>query len=174
VTTAAHDHNVTVAAGVVGCALAAGGQPGWAALAILLGVAAGVVPADLRHRRIPTCVVAVGAAATLAAVAITTLHDQSWTPIATTAGAGALVGGAFLVVHLVHPAGLGFGDVRLAALAGALTGYGTASIAAAAVTAALAAAVASLATIATRSKSAPFAPYLLGAAAVAVAVSIRR
>jgi leader peptidase (prepilin peptidase)/N-methyltransferase len=84
------------------------------------------------------------------------------------------VGAAFLVVHLVQPRGLGFGDVRLAALTGALTAYGTASVADAAFAAVLAAVVASIATVARRARATPLAPYLLAASAVAVLVSIRQ
>jgi prepilin signal peptidase PulO-like enzyme (type II secretory pathway) len=83
-----------------------------------------------------------------------------------------MVSAAFLVVHLIQPRRLGFGDVRLTALAGALTAYGTACIAGAAAAAVLSALVASIATVATRAKSVPFAPYLLAGSAVAVLVSI--
>ena len=67
-----------------------------------------------------------------------------------------------------------FGDVRLAALTGALTAYGTASITTSAAAAALAALAASIETLVTRANSAPFAPYLLAASAVAVLVSTRQ
>ena len=49
-----------VAGGLAGCALAVAGRPAWAALVILAGVGVGVIPADLRERRIPTLLVAIG------------------------------------------------------------------------------------------------------------------
>ena len=117
----------------------------------------------------------IGTIAAVVVAAITSARDETWAPLVHAAAGATLVGAAFLVVHLVQPRSLGFGDVRLAALTGALTAYGTASItdrgrrrgarrprrvhrdARAA-----------------RAKSAPFAPYLLAASAVAVLVSIRQ
>jgi leader peptidase (prepilin peptidase)/N-methyltransferase len=165
---------VTAGGGLAGGVLAAADEPGWAALAILVGVAVGVVPADVRDRRIPTSLVGIGAGATAVAAGITALRDGSWGPVVRVAIGAAVVGGAFLVVHLVQPGGLGFGDVRLATLAGALTAYGASSVTAAAVAAALGALAASIVTIVTRTKTAPFAPYLLVAAVISVAVSLGR
>ena len=163
-----------VAGGLAGCLLAASGRAPWAALTILFGVAVGVVPTDLRERRIPSQFVVVGTVAAMLAAALNAIRDESWSPFVHAAGGAALVGSAFLVVHLVQPQGLGFGDVRLAALTGALAAYGTASIPTAAVAAAFAALIAFFVTVALRSKSAPFAPYLLVAAVIAVLVSIGR
>jgi len=164
---------VAVVGGIAGAVLAAAGQPAWAALAVLAGVAVGVVTVDLRERRIPTPLVAIGTVGAVAA-AITSGRDETWAPLVHAAAGASLVGAAFLVVHLVQPRGLGFGDVRLAALTGALTAYGTASVADAAFAAMLAAVIASIATVARRARAAPLAPYLLAASAVAVLVSIRK
>jgi leader peptidase (prepilin peptidase)/N-methyltransferase len=164
----------TAAGGLAGGLLAAAEKPAWAAMAILVGVAVSIVPADLRERRIPTSLVGIGAAATAVAAGITALRDGSSAPVVHVAIGAAIVGGAFLVVHLVQPAGLGFGDVRLATLAGALTAYGTSSVTAAAVAAALGALTASIVTIVMRTKTTPFAPYLLVTAVTTVAVSLGR
>jgi leader peptidase (prepilin peptidase)/N-methyltransferase len=173
-TTGRRDRTAAIVAGAAGWVLAALGQREWAALVVLAGVGVAVVPTDLRHRRIPTAAVVVGALATVAATGLTALSDRTWSSIfAATIGA-VVVGGAFLLVHLVHPAGLGFGDVRLAGLIGALIAYGTSSVATAVFVAAAAAVLAAVATVATRAGSAPFAPYLLATAVVAVALSIAR
>jgi leader peptidase (prepilin peptidase)/N-methyltransferase len=172
-TTPVAHRTVASAGGLAGCVLAAFGEHGWAALAILGGVAAGVIPSDLRERRIPTLLVAIGAGAAAFAAGITVVRDGSSAPVVRVAVGAVVVGGAFLVVHLIQPRGLGFGDVRLATLVGALTAYGTASVADAAVAAALGALAASIATLVTRARSAPFAPYLLAAAAITIAVSLR-
>jgi leader peptidase (prepilin peptidase)/N-methyltransferase len=165
-------HVAATIGGIAGCGLAAAGQPGWAALTILAGVAIAVVPTDLRERRIPTLLVGTGAVAVVAAAAITSIRDGTWSPLAHLALGAAVVGGAFVVVHLFSPRSLGFGDVRLAGLTGAATAYGTGSVGAAAVATALAAITVSIVTVTTRMRTAPFAPYLLAGAAGAVVLSL--
>jgi leader peptidase (prepilin peptidase)/N-methyltransferase len=168
-------HRIAAAVGgLTGCVLAAVGEPAWAAVAIVVGVAVGVVPADLRERRIPTPLVLIGALGGLAAIVITVVADETSSPIIHAVAGAVIVGGAFLLVHLVQPAGLGFGDVRLAALIGGLVAYGAASIPAAVATAAIAAVAAALTTVVARSKSAAFAPYLLGVALAALVISAIR
>jgi leader peptidase (prepilin peptidase)/N-methyltransferase len=161
-----------IVGGVCGCAFATVGQPAWAAIAILAGVAAGVVPVDLRERRIPTPLVAPAAIASVASVALTSIDDASWTAAVLAIGGAAVVGAAFLLVHLLHPAGLGFGDVRLATVAGGLVAYGVGNLSAAVATAAIAALAATVVTMAARSRSAPFAPFLLGAALAVLTVAV--
>jgi leader peptidase (prepilin peptidase)/N-methyltransferase len=151
---------------------AVAGQPAWAAIAVVAGAATGIVPVDLRERRIPTPLVAAAAIAAVVSVAITSIENSSWSVTARALGGAALVGGAFLIVHLLHPAGLGFGDVRLATLAGGLVAYGTGNLTVAVATATVAAVAAALVTIAARSRSAPFAPFLIGAALVALAIAV--
>jgi leader peptidase (prepilin peptidase)/N-methyltransferase len=168
-------HRIAAAVGgLTGCVLAAVGQPGWAAVAVVVGVAVGVVPADLRERRIQTSLVLIGAFGGLAAVVITTVVDETWSPVVHAVAGAVLVGGAFLVVHLVQPAGLGFGDVRLAACMGGLVAYGAGSIPAAVVTAAVVAVAAAVTTVVARSKSTAFAPYLFGVALAALVASAIR
>jgi leader peptidase (prepilin peptidase)/N-methyltransferase len=166
-------HRIIATAGAItGAVLAAAGQPGWAALAVLAGVAVGVVTVDLRERRIPTPLVAIGTIAAVVVGTITSARDETWAPLLHGVAGAALVGTAFLVVHLVQPRSLGFGDVRLAALTGALTAYGAANVSTAALAAVLAAVVASIATVVGRTRSAPFAPFLVAASAVALLASI--
>lgn len=55
----------------------------------------------------------------LAAAAV----DGDWNGVRTAAIGGALGWGLLLVIHLVSPAGMGFGDVRLAGLIGMMLGW---------------------------------------------------
>ncbi|MFF5182974.1 prepilin peptidase [Streptomyces sp. NPDC000345] len=86
-----------------------------------LGVLLAVV--DLRVQRLPdplTLPLAAAALALLGPVALLPEHAGSWT----TALLGSLVlGGGHLVLHLVNPAGLAFGDVKLALGTGAVLGW---------------------------------------------------
>jgi leader peptidase (prepilin peptidase)/N-methyltransferase len=72
---------------------------------------------DLEHRIIPNALMAVGAAVGLALVALT---DPSHLADHLIAAAGA--GGFFFLVVLAYPAGMGMGDVKLAAVLGLYLG----------------------------------------------------
>ncbi|MCX4764193.1 A24 family peptidase [Streptomyces sp. NBC_01275] len=86
-----------------------------------LGVLLAVV--DLRVQRLPdplTLTLAAAALALLGPTALLPEHAGHWT----TALLGTLVlGGGYLLLHLVSPAGLAFGDVKLALGAGAVLGW---------------------------------------------------
>ncbi|MGW2043650.1 prepilin peptidase [Streptomyces sp. NPDC001858] len=110
-------------------ALATGTRPELAVWLLLapVGVLLGVV--DVRVRRLPdplTLPLAAAALALLGGAALLPEHAGDWT----TALLGALaLGGAYLVLHLVNPAGMAFGDVKLALGTGAVLGwYGWATV----------------------------------------------
>ncbi|MEU3610796.1 A24 family peptidase [Streptomyces sp. NPDC006872] len=110
-------------------ALATGTRPELAVWLLLapVGVLLGVV--DVRVRRLPdplTLPLAAAALALLGPVALLPEHAGRWT----TALLGALaLGGAYLVLHLVNPGGMAFGDVKLALGTGAVLGwYGWATV----------------------------------------------
>ena len=157
--------------GLCGCALALAGQPAWAAITIVAGLTAGVVPVDVRERRIPTPLVVGAAAAGAACVVITSVADGSSSAASRAIGGAVVVGGAFLLVHLFDPAGLGFGDVRLAVVAGGLVAYGAGNLTAAVAAAALAALAAAIVAVVARSRSTPFAPFLLGIALAVLGIA---
>jgi leader peptidase (prepilin peptidase)/N-methyltransferase len=100
---------------VAGCILAFGATPDAAVAAVFCGVLVAVSATDLEHRIIPNRIVLPATAAVL--VAQTALHPSvEWT-------LGALGAGGFLLLAaLVHPAGMGMGDVKLALLLGAMLG----------------------------------------------------
>jgi leader peptidase (prepilin peptidase) / N-methyltransferase len=70
---------------------------------------------DVRHRRLPNCLTLPGFALIVLAAA------ESGHGTAAVLGAAALAA-VYLPVHLVNPAGMGAGDVKLALGLGALTG----------------------------------------------------
>jgi len=97
----------------------------WALPAYLVFFAALVVVSlvDMQSRVIPTRVVgpAILLCAGLLAVAAAWHHD--WSRFGTSLLGAVLAGGSLLAVHLVTPAGMGFGDVRLATLIGLALGW---------------------------------------------------
>ncbi|MCV7249001.1 prepilin peptidase [Mycobacterium koreense] len=121
---------------------------------------------DLRHRRLPNTLTLPGAAALLAAATVAG-HGAA-------ALAGALtLAGIYLAVHLVAPAALGAGDVKLALGVGAWTGWFGAPVwALAALGAPLLTAVVALVAGCRGAHAIPHGPSLglAGAAAVALAL----
>lgn len=87
------------------------------ALAVLLVVLVPVVVIDLRHHLIPDILVLPATAIALAA-AILADPARWWVPVVGALGAAGFLG----LLWLAHPAGMGLGDVKLAALIGAVLG----------------------------------------------------
>ncbi|MFJ4618965.1 prepilin peptidase [Streptomyces sp. NPDC088812] len=114
------------------CALAAvatGLRPELAVWLLLAPVGVLLAVVDLRVRRLPdplTLPLAAAALALLGVAALLPEHAGDWT----TALLGSLaLGAGYLVLHLINPAGMGFGDVKLALGAGAVLGwYGWAAV----------------------------------------------
>jgi leader peptidase (prepilin peptidase)/N-methyltransferase len=122
---------------------------------------------DVRQRRLPNALTLPGAAVVLAVA------------LATGRGAPALIGAValalfYLGIHLVAPAGMGAGDVKLAIGVGALTGsFGIDAWVLAALGAPMLTAIWALA-VAFRGRAAtvPHGPSMCAAAAAAVAIVI--
>lgn len=115
------------AGAVVGAGLGALGAGGrHVVTAFVVGAVVGAVGVivgtiDVRERRIPNVFVLATLLAALA-IAFVVLAAEGRSAFAA-AGAGALLAGVpLLVVHLVSPRGLGFGDVKYGATLGALLG----------------------------------------------------
>lgn len=94
-----------------------------AAFSLFCSGALVVALVDLFDFRIPTAIIhqtgIVGGALLLAAATF----EHQWARAANAAIGASLSLGVFLVLHLLAPRGLGFGDVRLAALCGGFLGW---------------------------------------------------
>jgi leader peptidase (prepilin peptidase)/N-methyltransferase len=78
---------------------------------------------DLEHYIVPNRIVYPTLLAAVPLLTVAALFDGTWRPLVT-ALAGALVAGTgLLVIHLISPRGMGFGDVRLAVVLGLFLGW---------------------------------------------------
>jgi leader peptidase (prepilin peptidase)/N-methyltransferase len=96
------------------------------ALVPLLALIAGLVAmsaVDLAVMRIPTRFVYTTAVVVVAGLVLASAVDGPVRRLAGAAIGAAAYGGALLVLHLISPRALGFGDVRLATLVGAVVGW---------------------------------------------------
>ena len=165
---------------------------GVALLCVGLGVDAGLlvswaVPVvwaattDARVSRLPDRVVLPGLAVFAAVLFVASAWTGSWRWVVAALAGAAVLAVPLLLVHLVSPAGLGFGDVKYGALIGA--GVGVASGPAAVVLVFVLAAVVQLVVVWWRPlpaqrvagsdrRSAPLGPAMAVAAAVWVLVSV--
>lgn len=107
------------ACGLLAAAAVAFAGVTWQAVAVatLAVVLVPVVIIDLRHRLIPDILVLPATALALTA-AILADPARWWVPVVGAAGAA----GFLLLLWAIHPAGMGLGDVKLAALMGAVLG----------------------------------------------------
>ncbi len=110
---------IELASGALAAAAIASFGPTWEGLAAaVLGVAlVPVVVIDLEHHLIPDIIVLPAAAVCLAA-AIAADPRQWWVSVSAALGAA----GFLFLLWLVHPGGMGLGDVKLALLLGAVLG----------------------------------------------------
>jgi leader peptidase (prepilin peptidase)/N-methyltransferase len=127
------------------------------------GVLVAVTVTDLERRIIPNRIIV---PALVVALVVQTIRDPSIEWVAASLGAG----GFYLVAALVYPAGLGMGDVKMAAFLGAWLGT---PVVVALFAGSLLALVPALVIVAMRGKAAgkvgiPFAPFLAGGGVIAL------
>lgn len=128
---------------------------------------------DIAVHRLPDTLTLPLAAATPLLLGVASLapgSDGSWT---TTLYGGLALGGSYLVLFLINPAGMGFGDVKLAiALGAALGWYGWATVVVGGIAGLLLAALYGTGLIllrrADRKTALPYGPFLCGGALAGV------
>ncbi len=122
-----------------------------------------VTVTDLEHHIVPNRIIVPALAV---ALVVQTVRDPSIEWI----GASLAAGGSFLILALIYPAGLGMGDVKMAAFLGAWLG---APVVVALFAGSLLAAIPAVVIVAKQGRSArkvgiPLAPFLAGGALIAL------
>ena len=152
--------------------------PGWATPALVVAATAGAAlwVIDARTHRLPDALTYPTTAVVAALLALAALAGGTWDAALRALLGGLLLGGAYLLLHLVHRSGMGRGDVKLAALLGLVTAwYGWSTLVAAAVLPILLGGSVALALMASRRASRgtalAFGPYLLAGAAIALTLT---
>jgi leader peptidase (prepilin peptidase)/N-methyltransferase len=151
----------------------AGAHPELVVWLLLVPVGLTLALVDLRVFRLPdvlTLPALGGTAALLGGAALLPSHDGSW--VRALLGA-AVLGVLYMVLFLINPAGMGFGDVKLAPTLGlALGWYGWPALVQGTLAAFLLGALAGLALLLTgrahRKTPIPFGPFMLAGSAVAL------
>jgi leader peptidase (prepilin peptidase)/N-methyltransferase len=117
------DAPLTAVVVLVVALLHAGGSGAGAVLdAVAAAVLVPLVLVDLRARRLPDPLTLGGAGALVVLLAVSGAWSGDFGPLwRGLAGAG-LLAGVLLLLHLVSPSGMGFGDVKLGLLLGVLVG----------------------------------------------------
>jgi leader peptidase (prepilin peptidase)/N-methyltransferase len=150
----------------IGAVLAHGSAAGVALSIALILIVVPAAVIDLEHRVIPNRITALGA---VLAVAIGLALDPSGEPQRLIAGAAA--GGFLLLAALAYPAGMGMGDVKLAAVMGLFLGRAVAPAVLIALLAGVvvgAVVIGRSGTAAGRKTAIPFGPFLALGALVAI------
>ncbi|MFE5308835.1 prepilin peptidase [Isoptericola sp. NPDC056605] len=152
--------------------------PGWSTPALVVAAVAGAAlwVIDARTHRLPDALTYPTTAVVGALLALAALGGGTWDTALRALLGGILLGGAYLLLHLVHRSGMGRGDAKLAALLGLVTAwYGWSTLVAAAVLPILLGGAVAIVLMATRRASRgtalAFGPYLLTGAAIGVTLA---
>jgi len=145
----------------------------WALPAYLYLAAAGVALAmiDIDVKRLPNTIVLPSYAVVAILLTIAALGEQEWWPLARAAIGAAALFAFYFALAFAYPAGMGFGDVKLAGVLGALMGYlSWSALVIATFGAFLLGAIVGVALIATsrggRKTAIPFGPFMIAAALI--------
>ncbi len=153
---------------------------GWVTPAYLYLAVAGAALAvvDARTHRLPNAVVLPSYPIAAALLTVAAAADDRWTDLARAALGGLALFGAYFLLAVARPTGLGFGDVKLAGLLGGYLGWTSWSAVLAGILIAnvLAAAVGLILIAggrATRHTTISFGPYLIVGAGAAMSILAR-
>ncbi len=115
----------SLATAVVGALLgwSVGLEPPLLLLAYLAPVGVALSVVDWRTRLLPTKVIAPSYAVVVVLALVAALPGQDWDDLRRAALGWAIAGGTFLLMWLVYPRGMGYGDVRLSGVLGIALGY---------------------------------------------------
>ncbi len=94
-----------------------------AAMLVLMAVSVALTIVDLVQYRLPNAILFPGMAASAVIIVVGELLDGDTSAIGHAAIGAVLYSALLLAVHLLNPAGMGFGDVKLALLLGAFAGW---------------------------------------------------
>ncbi|XPP25542.1 MAG: prepilin peptidase [Leucobacter sp.] len=148
----------------------------WSALLAYLwlaGAGIALTAIDLELKRLPDPIVLPSVAVLVVLLSAAASLNGDWVQVFTVIGAAAALFAAYLLIVLLYPAGLGGGDVKLAPLIGAATGYlGWAAVAVGAFAGFLIGALIGLALVAARrggrKTAVPFGPSMLAGAWIGI------
>ncbi|MFW6187113.1 MAG: prepilin peptidase [Actinomycetota bacterium] len=150
--------------------------PSWQlpAYLFLATVAVVLTVIDLRHHLLPNAVVGPALSVGLLLLALASAVDSAWDALIRAVLGALVLFLLYLALALISPAGLGMGDVKLAAVLGLFLGYqGWGALLLGAVLASVFGALAGLVVLVTRRgglrSDVPFGPSMLAGALVAVA-----
>lgn len=114
---------LTTAALFVVMAVRFGADPALPAFLVLAAALVAVSAIDLEHFIVPNRIVYPALFMIVPLFVIAAAVDDAWSSLARAAIGGAIAWSALLVIHLISPRGMGFGDVRLAGLIGVPLGW---------------------------------------------------
>jgi leader peptidase (prepilin peptidase) / N-methyltransferase len=104
-----------------------GARTGWEwellLLAYLVPVGVALAVVDWRTRLLPTRVIAPSYFVVVGLAFLATLLSGDWGDLVRAGWGWAVAGGTFLLLWLVYPRGMGYGDVRLSGVLGIVLGY---------------------------------------------------
>lgn len=147
----------------------------WALAAYLYLAAAGVALAmiDIDVKRLPDAIVLPSYAVVAVLLTVAAMGEHDWWPLARAAIGAAALFALYFALVLAYPAGMGFGDVKLAGVLGALMGYlSWSALIVATFGAFLLGAIVGVTLVlvrrAGRKTAIPFGPFMIGAALITV------
>lgn len=157
--------------GVVGAEI--GAEPELAAFLVVVAGLVAISAVDLELFIVPSKILYPTVFIAAPLLVLAGALDGDWTDVRQAAVGGVVGFGLLLPIHLVNPAGMGFGDVRLAGLIGMIVGWlSVGHVFVALFLGFLLAAVLGIALMATgvkgRKDKVPFGPFLAGGAVLAI------